>query len=113
MVGPFEHDPAEMDPEQAAGIVLAYPEICVGIKTAHYWTSAPFDEIHTPWLSVDVEAARLCGKPCDFHPRPERPYDELPKMSAGDILFAQQFPVLDAEPPSGVLPRGLGARHRL
>lgn len=103
MVGPFEHDPAEMDPEQAAGTVLAYPEICVGIKTAHYWTQAPFDEAHTPWLSVDrgLEAARLCGKPLmvDFFPRPERPYEELlAKMSPGDIhthVFAQQFPVLD------------------
>lgn len=105
MVGPFEHDPAEMDPEQAAGTVLAYPEICVGIKTAHYWTSEPFDEIHTPWLAVDrgLEAARLCGKPLmvDFFPRPERPYDELlRKMSPGDIhthVFAQQFPVLDRQ----------------
>ena len=105
MVGPSEHDPAEMDPEQAAGTVLAYPDICVGIKTAHYWTSEPFDEIHTPWLSVDrgLEAARLCGKPLmvDFFPRPERPYDELlRKMSPGDIhthVFAQQFPVLDEQ----------------
>jgi len=103
MIGPFEHDPREMDPEQAAGIVLSYPEICVGIKTAHYWPSEPFDDEHTPWLSVDrgLEAARLCGKPLmvDFHPRPERPYDELlRKMSPGDIhthVFAQQFPVLD------------------
>ncbi|TVQ28708.1 MAG: amidohydrolase/deacetylase family metallohydrolase [Spirochaetaceae bacterium] len=103
MIGPFEHDPAEMDPEQAAGTVLAYPEICVGIKTAHYWTHAPFDEAHTPWLSVDrgIESARLCRKPLmvDFFPRPERPYDELlRKMSPGDIhthVFAQQFPVLD------------------
>ena len=38
MIGPFEQDPAEMDPELAASIVLAYPEHCVGIKTAHYWT---------------------------------------------------------------------------
>src|SRR5207247_9458997 len=33
MLGDFEQDMGEMDPELAASIVLAYPEICVGIKT--------------------------------------------------------------------------------
>src|SRR5204862_1535230 len=37
MLGPFEQDVREMDAELAASIVLAYPEICDGIKTAHYW----------------------------------------------------------------------------
>jgi dihydroorotase len=32
MLGDFEHEASEMDPELAASIVLAYPEICVGIK---------------------------------------------------------------------------------
>src|SRR5687768_5906536 len=39
MVGDFEQDIREMDAELAASIILAYPDICVGIKTAHYWTS--------------------------------------------------------------------------
>lgn len=104
MIGDFEQDPRNMDPELAASIVLAYPEICVGIKTAHYWTKLPFDDLHTPWAAVDraVEASRLCGKPLmvDFWPRPERTYPELilDKMQPGDIhthVFAQQFPVLD------------------
>lgn len=103
MMGSFEQDPEEMDPEQAAGTVLAYPEVCVGIKTAHYWTKEPFDQTHTPWVSVDraLEAGELCDKPVmvDFFPRPERPYEELlRKMRPGDIhthVFAQQFPVLD------------------
>lgn len=103
MIGPFEQDPAEFDPELAASIVLAYPETCVGIKTAHYWTKEPFDAEHTPWLAVDrgLEASALCKKPLmvDFWPRPERPYPELlKKMQPGDIhthVFAQQFPVLD------------------
>jgi dihydroorotase len=104
MVGDFEQDPRNMDPELAASIVLAYPEICVGIKTAHYWTKLPFDDLHTPWAAVDraLEAAQICGKPImvDFWPRPERTYQELvlEKMRPGDIhthVFAQQFPVLD------------------
>ncbi len=103
MIGAFEQDPQEFDPELAASIVLAYPEVCVGIKTAHYWTHQPFDAEHTPWLAIDkaLEAAELCKKPLmvDFWPRPERPYPELlKKMRPGDIhthVFAQHFPVLD------------------
>jgi dihydroorotase len=103
MIGDFEHDIREMDPELAASIVLAYPEICVGIKTAHYWTHNPYDELHPPWLAVDraLEASAICKKPLmvDFWPRPERTYPELlQKMRPGDIhthMYAQQFPVLD------------------
>ncbi len=104
MIGPFEQDIKTMDPELAASVVLAYPDICVGIKTAHYWTSLPFDELHPPWGAIDpaIEAGNICNKPVmvDFWPRPERPYDDLilKKMRPGDIhthVFAQQFPVLD------------------
>jgi dihydroorotase len=104
MIGPFEQDIKTMDPELAASVVLAYPDICVGIKTAHYWTSLPFDELHPPWGAIDpaIEAGNICKKPVmvDFWPRPERPYDDLilKKMRPGDIhthVFAQQFPVLD------------------
>ena len=104
MIGPFEQDIKTMDPELAASVVLAYPDVCVGIKTAHYWTSLPFDELHPPWGAVDpgLEASKICGKPLmvDFWPRPERTYQELilKKMQPGDIhthVFAQQFPVLD------------------
>jgi dihydroorotase len=104
MIGPFEQDINTMDPELAASVVMAYPDICVGIKTAHYWTSLPFDEIHPPWAAVDaaIAAGNICNKPVmvDFWPRPERTYEELilKKMRPGDIhthVFAQQFPVLD------------------
>jgi dihydroorotase len=104
MTGPFEQDIKTMDPELAASVVLAYPDICVGIKTAHYWTSLPFDDLHPPWAAVDaaVAAGNICNKPVmvDFWPRPERTYQELilQKMRPGDIhthVFAQQFPVLD------------------
>lgn len=104
MLGDFEQDVGEMDPELAASIVLAYPDICVGIKTAHYWTRLPFDAEHPPWAAVDraIEAGEICHKPVmfDFWPRPERPYPDLllKKMRPGDIhthVFAQQFPILD------------------
>ena len=101
MIGPFEQDIKTMDPELAASVVLAYPDVCVGIKTAHYWTQHPFDELHPPWAAVDqaVAAGNLCHKPVmvDFWPRPpQRSYEELilQKMRPGDIhthVFAQQF----------------------
>ena len=103
-----------MDPELAASVVMAYPDVCVGVKTAHYWTRDPWDAEHPPWAAVDraVEAGNICAKPVmvDFWPRPpERSYEELilEKMRPGDIhthVFAQQFPVLDdAEQPSAFL----------
>ena len=105
MIGPFEQDVGEMDPELAASIVLAYPEQCVGIKTAHYWVSQPFDEAHPPWAAVDraLEASDICKKPLmvDFWHREGRTYQELlRKMQPGDIhthVYAQQFPILDAD----------------
>ncbi len=103
MIGPFEQDVGEMDAELAASIVLAYPDQCVGIKTAHYWVSQPFDEAHPPWAVVDraLEASAICKKPLmvDFWHRPGRTYqDMLRKMQPGDIhthVYAQQFPILD------------------
>ncbi len=105
MLGPFEQDVAEMDPALAASIVLAYPDDCVGIKTAHYWVSQPFDEAHPPWAAVDraLEASDICKKPLmvDFWHREGRTYQELlKKMQPADIhthVYAQQFPILDAE----------------
>ena len=103
MIGPFEQDISEMDAELAASIVLAYPNDCVGIKTAHYWVSQPFDSAHPPWAAVDraLEASAICGKPLmvDFWHRPGRTYQELlQKMQPGDIhthVYAQQFPILN------------------
>ena len=103
MKGPFEQDVNEMDPALAASIALAYPEDCVGIKTAHYWVSQPFDEAHPPWAAVEraLEAADICQKPLmvDFWHREGRTYQELlSKMQPGDIhthVYAQQFPILN------------------
>ncbi|MCE7981049.1 MAG: amidohydrolase/deacetylase family metallohydrolase [Caldilinea sp. CFX5] len=105
MIGDFEQDIRTMDPELCAATVLMYPDVCVGVKTAHYWTQLPWDAEHPPWAAVDraVEAGNICRKPVmvDFWPRPpERSYQELilEKMRPGDIhthVYAQQFPVLD------------------
>jgi dihydroorotase len=105
--GESEQTLADLDPKMAAAIAQAFPDIVVGIKTAHYWTSKPWDEMHPPWASVEraIEAAELCGKlvMVDFWPRPpERPYPELilNKLRPGDIhthVFAQQFPILSPE----------------
>ncbi|MCS7061576.1 MAG: hypothetical protein RMN25_10495, partial [Anaerolineae bacterium] len=106
MLGDFEQDPRTFDAELAASIAFAYPEVCVGIKAAHYWTHRPFDELHTPWACVDqaIKAGELCGKSVmiDFWPRPERTYPDLllKKMRPGDIhthVFAQQFPIIDEQ----------------
>jgi len=107
MVGDFEQDIRTMDPELCAATVLMYPDVCVGVKTAHYWTRLPWDAEHPPWAAVDraVEASKLCKKPLmvDFWPRPpERSYQELilAKMQPGDIhthVYAQQFPILDEQ----------------
>ena len=103
-MGEVEQDIDELNPEMAAATVKRYSDIIVGIKTAHYWTSKPWDDEHPPWASVDsaIAAGRLCNKPVmiDFWPRlPERPYSTLilEKMRPGDIhthVFAQQFPII-------------------
>ena len=103
MIGAFEQDVDEMDAQLAASIALAYPEHCVGIKTAHYWVRPPFDAAHPPWAAVEraLEAAEICDMPLmvDFWHRPGRTYQELlQKMRPGDIhthVYAQQFPILD------------------
>lgn len=98
---------ADMDPRLAADVALAFPQVVVGIKTAHYWTKDPWDAEHLPWASVEraVEAGERCGKPVmvDFWPRPpERPYPQLilEKLRPGDIhthVFAQQFPIINEQ----------------
>ena len=106
MVGECEQDVSRMEADTAAGIALAYPDLIVGIKVAHYWTRRPWDADHAPWDSVErgVAAGELCHKPLmvDFWPRPERPYADLilHKVRPGDIhthVFAQQFPIIDDE----------------
>ena len=106
-MGEPEQVVANLDPKTAAAAATAFKDVVVGIKTAHYWTSEPFDQEHPPWASVEraVEAGALCDMPVmvDFWPRPpERPYPDLilEKLRTGDIhthVFAQQFPVVETD----------------
>ncbi len=104
MNGGLEQTVDQMDPELCAATIEKYRDLIVGVKTAHYWTTAPWDAEHTPWAAVDraEECAQRAQVPVmfDFWPRPPlRSYDELilKKMRPGDIhthVFAQQFPIL-------------------
>jgi dihydroorotase len=102
MNGGLEQSVDEMDPKLCAATVTRYRDIIVGVKTAHYWTSLPWDAEHVPWAAVDraIECGTLANVPImvDFWPRPDRTYEDLlKKMRPGDIhthVFAQQFPII-------------------
>ena len=103
MQGGLEQTVDEMDPKRCEAMIRKYPDIIVGVKTAHYWTEKPWDAEHTPWAAVDraEECAQAVNVPVmvDFWPRPQRTYADLilKKMRPGDIhthVFAQQFPIL-------------------
>jgi dihydroorotase len=82
---PFEQQPDDMDPVQTAAMALQFPEVVVGIKTAHY--DGP------EWVAVEraLAAARLAKLPVmvDFGTfRPERPFQQLvlEKLRPSDIV---------------------------
>jgi len=106
MNGGLEQTVDQMDPQLCAATIKKFPDIIVGVKTAHYWTEQPADALHEPWAAVDraVECGNLANVPVmfDFWPRPDRTYADLilKKARPGDIhthVFAQQFPILLAD----------------
>jgi len=106
MSGGLEQSLDQMDSKLCAATIKKYPDLIVGIKTAHYWTKETWDAEHVPWAAVDraIECGTLANVPVmfDFWPRPERTYDDLilKKMRPGDIhthVFAQQFPIVLAD----------------
>jgi|SRR5580658_3127645 dihydroorotase len=106
MNGGLEQSLDEMDSKLCAATIKKYPDLIVGVKTAHYWTQEPWDAEHVPWAAVDraIECGTLANVPVmfDFWPRPERTYEDLilKKMRPGDIhthVFAQQFPIILAD----------------
>lgn len=119
MEGGLEQTVDQMDVKRCTDTINKYPDLIVGIKTAHYWTEAPWDGEHTPWAAVDraIACAETTHRPVmyDFWPRPDRSYADLilKKARPGDIhthVFAQQFPILL---PDGKLNPILGeARNR-
>jgi dihydroorotase len=103
MSGGLEQSVDAMDVKRCSDTITKYRDIIVGVKTAHYWTQKPLDELHPTWSAVDRAIA--CGEAAkvpvmfDFWPRPERSYADLilQKARPGDIhthVFAQQFPIL-------------------
>ena len=103
MNGGLEQTVDQMEVKRCAETIRKYPDVIVGVKTAHYWTDDPWDAAHPPWAAVDraEECGAVVGLPVmfDFWPRPERTYAELilKKMRPGDIhthVFAQQFPII-------------------
>jgi len=103
MSGGLEQSLDGMDSKLCAATIKKYPDLIVGVKTAHYWTKEPWDAEHVPWAAVDraIECGTLANVPVmfDFWPRPERSYEDLilKKMRPGDIhthVFAQQFPII-------------------
>jgi dihydroorotase len=103
MKGGLEQSVDQMDVKRCADTIRKYSDIIVGVKTAHYWTQKPLDDVHPTWAAVDRAIA--CGEAAkvpvmfDFWPRPERSYAELilQKARPGDIhthVFAQQFPII-------------------
>ena len=55
--GPYESDVSDMDPEKTAAKMAEYPELIVGIKTAH------FSGKDWPAIDAAIRAGELSGKP--------------------------------------------------
>ena len=97
--GKIEQNVDDMEPDLTAQMVKKYPDIIVGIKTAHF--AGP------EWVAVDraVEAGRIAKIPVmvDFgNFRPERPFEELvlEHLRPGDMythFFIGRVPMLDHE----------------
>jgi dihydroorotase len=93
-----------MNPERCARTIEKYPDLIVGVKTAHYGGGTDRTGTKRPlWAAVDraLKAGELTNKPImvDFSPRPARSYEDLilKKLRPGDIhthVFAQQFPII-------------------
>ena len=110
--GKFENDLTDMDPKPAAAMALKYPDVIVGIKTAHY--AGP------EWTPVEnaVQAGTIAKIPVmvDFGSnRKERPMPELvtKKLRPGDIYTHAYSGLRDELDSTGhVNPAMIEARKR-
>ena len=110
--GKIEQDVSDMDAQATAKRALEFPQVVVGIKTAHF--AGP------EWVAVDraVEAGTIAHIPVmvDFGTfRPERPYQELvlKHLRPGDIsthMYLDAVPLLDEK--GTILPYVFEARKR-
>ncbi len=64
MNGGLEQTPDQMDAKLCADTIKKYPDLIVGVKTAHYWTKEPVDAAHALWAAVD--RAIECGAQPNF-----------------------------------------------
>jgi dihydroorotase len=97
MGGAVEQNKDDMDPKPVADMIKKYPDIIVGIKTAHY--AGP------EWVAVDnaIKAGDMANVPImvDFGTfRVERPHEELitKKLRPGDMYthtYLAWVPMLD------------------
>ncbi len=107
-----EQNTEDMDAEATAKVAKQFPQVVVGVKSAHFRGPA--------WTAVEraVEAGKLANIPVmvDFGTfRPERPYQELvlEKLRPGDIsthMYLGAVPMLDEK--GVVLPYLFQARKR-
>ncbi|MBT4485389.1 MAG: amidohydrolase/deacetylase family metallohydrolase [Candidatus Latescibacteria bacterium] len=108
MNGDYENDHTDFNVKLAVETAKKYPDIIVGLKTAHY-RNTNFDEFHGPWTIADsvLAAGRITNLPImyDLHPAsgsgryPDRSFRDLvlKKLRPGDIYthcFAYQFPIV-------------------
>lgn len=103
MFSGLEQYPDNMPPERCAQIINEFPNLIVGIKTAHYATGFNLNSPPTPWAGIDnaIECGKLTHRPImvDTSPVPGRSYADIitKRLRPGDIhthVFAQQFPII-------------------
>ncbi len=108
-MGGGEQDPRTYLVDEMVRVAKEFPDDILGFKIAHYWTTQPYDDLHTPWANVDavMKAGRQADLPVmyDWFPRPAsegypaRSYRELilEKSRPGDIhthCYARHIPVI-------------------
>ncbi|MFC1528494.1 amidohydrolase/deacetylase family metallohydrolase [Candidatus Latescibacterota bacterium] len=95
-MGRAEQNPLLFDVQKAVAMARKYPDMIVGFKTAHYWggESNPYDEIHTPWASVDsvLAAGKAAGLPVMFDVRLRPPQDGYPARSFREHYLVKARP---------------------
>jgi dihydroorotase len=103
MFSGLEQDPDNMSPKRCAQIINEFPNLIVGIKTAHYGTGLNVNSPRTPWAGIDdaIACGNMTHRPImvDTSPVPGRSYADIitKRLRPGDIhthVFAQQFPII-------------------
>ncbi|MGH9469144.1 MAG: amidohydrolase family protein [Terriglobia bacterium] len=103
MFSGLEQDPDNMNPARCAQIINEFPNLIVGIKSAHYGTGFNLNSPPTPWAGIDdgIACGNMTHRPImlDTSPVPGRSYADIitKRLRPGDIhthVFAQQLPII-------------------